>query len=159
MKLILSFYFLLSSYQFTFAAGLNCGFVRHQYIDVTGEKLPKELKNKILNNLNDGKLFVLKENPILGAKICSALHALKNIKDLPNESAKPGEEHILVKVLLEEEKKFWKLKISNFIKTNSKGLTLVSTSESFTSSKTINDIKDVEVVDWIIGKLVQPIKK
>jgi hypothetical protein len=160
VKLVLVFIFFISHLvPMTFASDKKCTFIKHQYVEIIGEKVPEDLKNKILNNLIDDKVYLIKENLVLNARICTSLHALKKVKDFPTGSAKSGEEQLLVRVHLNEDKNFWKMNILSFVQINSKAPVQVSASSDFISVKTIKEIKDIEVVDWVIGKLVQPISR
>lgn len=132
-----------------------CTFMRHQYVSVEGEKVPKELQNKILNSFNPEEVLVIKENVEFNLKACTALHPMKKIKDVPLKNFKQSEEHIITKVKLEPKDGFWILKIDTYARADEKTeeLKLIWGDIESKSPKTMKDIKNVEVADWVLQRV------
>jgi hypothetical protein len=136
-------------------AAKPCTFMRHQYVAVEGEQVPKELENKILNSFNPDEVLVIKENEEYHIKACTSLHPLKKIKDVPMKDFRQGEEHIITKVRLEPKDNFWSLKIDTYARHNEKNedLQLIWGDIVSKSPKTIKDIKNAEVADWVFQRV------
>jgi hypothetical protein len=133
----------------------SCTFMRHQYIAVEGKQLSKELENKILNTFNPDEVLLIKENPEFNLRACTSLRPLTKIKDVPLKNYREGEEHIITKVKLEAKDGFWLLNINSFARTNEKSeeLKLIWGDIESLSPKTIQDIKNVEVADWVYQRV------
>jgi hypothetical protein len=132
-----------------------CTFMRHQYVSVEGEMVPKELQNKILNSFNPDEVLVVKENAEFNIKACTALHPLKKIKDVPLKNFKQSEEHIITKVKLEPKDGFWMLIINAYARADEKNeeLKLIWGDIESKSPKTMKDIKNFEVADWVLQRV------
>ena len=149
---ILSLFVLIAS--FSAQGQSKCSFTRHHHVEVDGKEVPKELKHKILNDFNPDKVIIQKINEDLGVKLCATFKPFHDLKDIL-ANTKPKEEQILTKVVLTPDKQgFWLLTVESFIRINEKEVTQFSASETFTSAKSIKDIKDSEIVEWVTAKLL-----
>jgi hypothetical protein len=132
----------------------KCSFTRHHHVEVDGKDVTKVLRHKILNDFNPDKVIVQKINEELGVKLCATFKPFHDFKDIL-AIGKPKEEQILTKVALTPDKKgFWLLTIESFVRKNEKEVTQFSAAETFTSAKSIKDIKDSEIVGWVSSKLL-----
>lgn len=132
----------------------KCSFTRHHYVEIEGKDVSKVLRHKLLNDFNPDKVIVQKINEELGMKICGTFRPFHNLKDIPVVPA-PKEERLLTKVILTPNKTgFWEMSVENLIRKNEKEMTSVTAVEKYTSPKSIKDIKDSEVVEWVSSKLL-----
>jgi|GEM_PF-5763359 len=156
MKLRLALSLLLFSLTVQAApkAQKGCSFIRHHHIEVEGTDIPKELRNKILNDFNPDKVVVQKTNEELNIKLCASFRPFKHLKDVPL-SKQAREEHLISKVTLTPDSKgFWVMKVENLMRKNEKETTPVTSIQTYVSPKSIKEIKDVEVVEWVSSKLM-----
>lgn len=132
----------------------SCSFVRHQYIEVEGKDLAVEIKNKILNTI-ETKLEVIKENLEFNLRLCSVLHPLKKIKDVPLKNSQPGQEHLITKISLTPKDGFWILNIDTFGRADEKSdeLTKVWGDIESKSLKPQKELKNSELADWVLGRV------
>ena len=141
-------------FSFAAIAQKNCTFTRHHHVEVEGKDVPKELKHKILNDFNPDQVMIQKINEELAIKLCATFRPFHDLKDILAIS-KTNEEQILTKVALASDKQgFWVLSIESFVRKNEKETTQFSAAETFTSAKSIKDIKDSEIVEWVSSKLL-----
>jgi hypothetical protein len=141
-------------FSFAALAKSNCSFTRHHHVEVDGKEVPKVLKHKILNDFNPDKLIIQKINEELGVKLCATFKPFHDLKDIL-AVAKPKEEQILTKVALTPDKQgFWLLTVESFVRKNEKEVTQFGAAETFTSAKSMKDIKDSEIVEWVTAKLL-----
>jgi hypothetical protein len=132
----------------------GCSFIRHHHVEVEGKDIPKELRNKILNDFNPDKVVVQKTNEELNIKLCASFRPFKHLKDVPL-SKQSREEHLISKVTLTpDEKGFWVMKVENLMRKNDKETTPVTSVQTYVSAESIKEIKDVEVVEWVSTKLL-----
>lgn len=145
---------LILVFSFSVQGKTKCSFTRHHYVEVEGKALSKELRNKILNEFNPDQEIVQKVNEDLAVKICATFRPLHNIKDIPLTAA-PKQEKLLTKVTLSPNKNgFWEMSIENFVRKDEKELTAITTAATYTAAKSIKDIKNSEVAEWVSSKLL-----
>ena len=134
-------------------AETGCTYTRNLYVEVEGEEVPKELKNKILNEYNPDEVFLIKKNEEMALKICGTARALKNVKDVPVNVAGAKEEHSLIKVKIRSEKNFWLVKMEGYIR-NAKGeLVLQFTEQEEKTSKPAAEMKYADMAAWVGQKV------
>ena len=99
--------------------------------------------------------MVIKENAEFNLKACTSLHPLKKIKDVPLKNFKQAEEHIITKVTLVPKDGFWILNIDAYARADEKSerLNLIWGDIESKSPKTMKDIKNVEVADWVLQRV------
>jgi hypothetical protein len=156
-----SFIFLLSFFCLTGPSlaqaprAVKCSFTRHQFIQVEGEKLPVEIKNKILNSINPDHIKLVKEKKDLGLALCSALHPLKKIKDVPLRTSRASQESVITTITLTPKNDFWQLALESFerLEEKSEKLRPLWAPKEFKSLKSIKDIKNSELADWVLSQL------
>ncbi len=136
-----------------------CTLKRLLHVEISGSELPLELRNKILNQLDPDKIYLIKENQELAIKICAGFIPFKEKSEILTIVENSKVEHLLVKVDFTKQNLFWLVKIESFIKSGNKGLVLLRTLDSLKSPKPISDLKNVEVADWIMAKLFEISKK
>lgn len=154
LKLALSLLFFSLTVQAAPKAQKACSFIRHHHVEVEGTDIPKELRNKILNDFNPDKVMVQKTNTELNIKLCASFRPFKHLKDVPL-SKQASEEHLISRVTLTPgEKGFWVMKVENLMRKNEKETTPVTSIQTYVSPKSIKEIKDVEVVEWVSSKLL-----
>jgi hypothetical protein len=151
MKFILFFVLIFSSHLF---AAPKCTFLRIQHLAVEGKDVPIELKNKILNSLIVDKTYLIKNNPDLGIVVCTSLRPLKDLRDVIELGKIPNQEHLLSKVILTEENKFWTLNIESMTRGKGDEMNMFYKSRPLISPKSISEMKNSEVVDWVVSKLI-----
>ena len=156
MKILLLLGIVLTT---TVFAAPKCSFIRNQFIEIEGKDIPKELKNKLLNNFVPDRLIPFKENAELGVSICLRLHPCHDKKDVLPQGAKAKEEFLLTKVKFFNHKGFWKIDLESFLRSKSGELTSYLKSEEHTAPKKIDEIKDADVVDWVTSRIIGPRSK
>jgi hypothetical protein len=156
MKILLLLGIVLTNAVF---AAPKCSFIRNQFIEIEGKDIPKELKNKLLNNFVTDRLIPFKENAELGVSICLKLHPFHDKKDVLPQGAKDKEEFLLTKVKFFKHQGFWKIDLESFLRSKNGELTSYLKSEEHTAPKKIDEIKDVDVVDWVTAKIIGPRSK
>lgn len=149
--ILLGFVFSLQAF-----AGTKCSFIRNQFIEIEGKDVPKELKNKLLNNFIPDRLIPFKQNDELGVSFCLRLHPFHDKKDILPQGARDKEEFLLTKVKLIKDKGFWKLGLQSFFLSKTGEMISYLKSDDTTSPKKIDEIKDVDIVDWVSSKIVDP---
>jgi hypothetical protein len=151
MKFILFFVLIFSSYVF---ANPQCTFLRIQHVVVEGKDVPIELKNKLLNSLIIDKSYLVKNKSDLGIALCTTLRPFKDLRDIVEPGKSTNQENLLSKVTLTKENKFWNLNIEIMTRGKGSEMNIFYKSRSLASPKSISEIKDSEVVDWVLSKLI-----
>ena len=152
------FFVIFVIFQTGLYAQSKCSFVRHQFIEVVGESVPKELKNKILNEFNPDNLILIKENKELGLKICSKLQAFHNLNEIQVQGSKMDGEALLTKVFLRQQNDFWFLQIESFVRSKEGKLISIYKSDEERSGLKVNQLKNIEAVSWIYKKILSQVK-
>lgn len=135
------------------ASETGCTHVRHLYVEVEGVEVPKELKNKILNEYNQDDLFLIKKNDDMGLKACGSARALKNVKDVPMMPWPPKQEHNIVKVKIRSENNFWLVKLEGYLRNNKGELVLQYTEAEARTDRPAAQMKHADMAAWIGQKV------
>lgn len=137
----------------TIQAETACTFVRHLYVEVVGVEVPKELKNKILNEFNPDEVYLIKNNEEMGLKVCGTAKAMKHVKDVPVMGTVPKQENTLVKVKIRSEKNFWLVKTEGYFRNEKGELLLQYSTEEEKSAKPAAQMKHADMAAWIAQKV------
>jgi len=100
------------------------------------------------------KTYLIKNNPDLGIVVCTSLRPLKDLRDVIELGKIPNQEHLLSKVILTEENKFWTLNIESMTRGKGDEMNMFYKSRPLISPKSISEMKNSEVVDWVVSKLI-----
>ncbi len=100
------------------------------------------------------KSYLIKNNSDLGIVVCTSLRPFKDLRDVVGTGKSPNQEHLLSKVILTEENKFWNLNIESMTRGKGGEMNMFYKSRSLISPKSISDMKNSEVVDWVLSKLI-----